>query len=149
MGWVQAQSGEQRQNCRRCTKTPFVCTRPILVLRQRSRHNVGALHNYFQLLKYSFVMSLPFNIGMGVPLEVPNNFLSWTYNFQFQYSLPENITEFTQYYSRSLRTQKRSLVTDGTSMDRREAGVLVMDQPTEVPVHRGVIYQTLEERLNR
>ncbi|XP_063219661.1 uncharacterized protein LOC134529444 [Bacillus rossius redtenbacheri] len=63
--------------------------------------------------------------------------------YKFQYTLPDNITEFTTVSSRSLRNAPTVFQTNNTNINSNttaaEGGI----------IHRGVIYRSLESALSR
>ncbi|CAG2063662.1 unnamed protein product [Timema podura] len=103
---------------------------------------------------------------MTVPVALPKNILQWTFNYQFQFTLPDNASELTPYYyARSLsHLNKRSLSGESNNMAERSRNVfnnmlgvapeedLGIDEGDFVGskdiIHRGAVYRSLEAALD-
>ncbi|CAG2062934.1 unnamed protein product, partial [Timema podura] len=68
-------------------------------------------HAFIDHRKYWFIPTK--EVCISVPIDVPKKFLSWGVNFQFQYQMPQNITEITQHFRPVKQGSSRELPTRG------------------------------------
>nr|CAD7417383.1 unnamed protein product [Timema poppensis] len=100
------------------------------------------------------------NLGMTVPVALPKNILQWTFNYQFQFTLPDNATELTPYYyARSLSHLNKRSLSGGSNMAERSRDVLAAPEEdhgvdegdfegSKDIAHRGAVYRSLEAALD-
>ncbi|XP_069696627.1 uncharacterized protein [Periplaneta americana] len=74
---------------------------------------LACAHREVRTLVYPKGATYKFNIGMGFPVDLPKKILSFSMNFQFQYTLPRNVSELREYPE--IRRSLPDTVNRGTS----------------------------------